>query len=60
MYVGIPDIGKEKTEVELRKSIGEFNKANLNPTQVTEKNPLPSGDGKHINSMTVCVYVCAG
>jgi hypothetical protein len=40
------DIGKEKTEQELRKSIGEFDKSNLKHQKVQEKNPLPGTDGR--------------
>ena len=42
----VSDIGQEKQEVELKKSISDFNKSSLNKTNTQEKNPLPPTDGQ--------------
>ena len=40
-------IEQEKQEVQLRHSIGDFNKTKLRHSQTEVKNPLPSSEGNH-------------
>lgn len=46
LSLSIADIKKDKTEQELKNSIGSFDKSNLKHQEVNEKNPLPPTDGK--------------